>query len=118
ALPDRPAEGEVRASVARECGVPAEAVVTETRARTTREEAVNVRALLEPRGVRKVLLVADAEAMGRAMGAFDRVGFEAAPAPSADVVALDAGPESRLELVRGVLMELWARVYYRLAGYL
>ena len=114
----RPAEGEVRATVARTCGIPADAVLTETRSRTTREEAVNVRALLEPRGIRKVLLVVDAEAMGRAKGAFERVGFEVVPAPSADVLEMDAVPESRIDLLRRVLMELWARVYYRLAGYL
>jgi uncharacterized SAM-binding protein YcdF (DUF218 family) len=115
---DRPAEGEVRSRVARACGVPADAILTETHARTTREEAVNVRALLEPRGIRRVLLVADVEGMGRAKGAFERVGFEVVPAPSADVTEMDAVPESRIELLRRVLMELWARVYYRLAGYL
>ena len=111
-------EAEVRAALVRGCGVPQAAVLTAPEGRTTHEEAVTVARLLQPRGLRRVILVADAEGMRRAAGAFERRGFEVAPAPAADVPSLDTGPEERLTVMRRVLIEALALVYYRAAGYL
>jgi uncharacterized SAM-binding protein YcdF (DUF218 family) len=110
-------EADVRAAFAREVGVPDSAILTESTARTTREEASRMGALLLPRGVRRILLIVDVEGSYRAARLFERSGFETLVAPAEDVSSLDADPESRLELGRRLAIETVAIVYYRLAGY-
>jgi uncharacterized SAM-binding protein YcdF (DUF218 family) len=110
-------EAEARADFARLSGVPATAIVTAAPARTTREEAVQLQALLQPRGVRKILLVVDGPGMVRAMAVFERVGFQVVPAPWNGGLPLDASPEDRLALLRAIAMEVVARLYYRVLGY-
>lgn len=113
-----PAEATVRAELARELGIPAEVILTETEARTTREEAVRVGALLRPMGVRKILLVTNSLHMARARGPFERAGFEVLAAPPDDLSNTSGGPEDRLQTMRQILEELIAQLYYRVAGYL
>ena len=113
-----PAEAVVRAALAQRLGVPDGAILVESSARTTREESRRIAALLQPRGARRILLVADRQGMRRAAGLFARAGFTVLPAPTDDVSGLAGGPEDRLALARRVLMELTALVYYRVAGYL
>jgi uncharacterized SAM-binding protein YcdF (DUF218 family) len=111
-------EAEARADLARSCGIPAAAIVTSSRARTTNEEAHEIHALLAPREIRKILLVADTPGMGRAMKVFERVGFDVVPTPWSEVLDLGGSPEARLSQLRQVAMELVALAYYRAAGYL
>lgn len=111
-------EAELRSQLARMCGVPAAAILTQRNGRTTRDEALHIAALLRPRGVRRILLVADAEGSRRAVGAFTRVGFEAAPVATDDVWANPGTPEARLEVLRRFTIESSAWLYYRLADYL
>jgi uncharacterized SAM-binding protein YcdF (DUF218 family) len=113
----RRAEAEVRAEFARQLGVPAASIVTLSTARTTREEALGVRALLQPRKVNKILLVVDGPGMIRAAEVFARVGFEVLPAPSSATVDPRRSPEDRLSYLREIGMELVARAYYRAMGY-
>jgi uncharacterized SAM-binding protein YcdF (DUF218 family) len=108
----------VRAALARELGIPPAAILTEGDARTTREETLRVKALLSPRGVRRILLVTDPLHMWRARRVFQGAGFEAHAAPVADFSDAEASPEGRLHLMSRVLEELFARLYYRVAGYL
>jgi len=115
---DGPVEAEVRATLARELGVPATAVVIEDRAWTTREEAARVRALLQPTGARRILLVTDSRHMARARPLFEQAGFEVRPSPADDLSAAADTPEDRVELFERVLKEFLARIYYRVAGYL
>ena len=110
----KPAEPAVRAALARELGVPASAVLTAS-AWTTGEEATQARALLAERGVRRVLLVSESQHLTRAGRLFQRAGFEVFPAP-ADGEGNAGSPEARLDLMRGILEELVARLVYRLAG--
>ncbi len=112
-----PTEAEVRAAQARLHGIPAEAILTETRARTTREEAARVKALLEPRGVRTVLLVTNAGHLARARPLFERAGFEVRGVPSDPLVGADA-PESRIAQMRVLVKEFLGWLYYRIAGYI
>lgn len=112
-----PAEADLRAGLARELGVPPSAILTESRARTTREEAQRTRDLLEPRGIRRILLVTGSHHMPRALSVFRRVGFEALPAPLDELSGLDR-PGGRLYFLGGLLQEALARLYYRAAGYL
>jgi hypothetical protein len=53
----------------------------------------------------------------RARPLFERAGFDVRPAPSDALSDFDA-PEDRLALMRGIVKELLAWVYYRAAGYL
>ena len=110
-------EAEARADIARSCGVPASAIVTSSRARTTNEEAQQIHPLLESRAIRKIMLVADTPGMERAMRVFERIGFDVVPAPWTEVLDFGGFPEDRLSLLRQVAMELIAHVYYRVAGY-
>ncbi len=62
-------------------GVPPERILVENRSRSTWENAVYTREMLEPRGIRRIALVTDAVHMWRAEGAFREQGFEVVPAP-------------------------------------
>lgn len=114
----RPAEAEVAARLARDLGVPREQILTETGARTTREEAARIARQLEPRAVHRILLVTDSEHLTRAAALFERAGFKVLPAPADAVSSATDSPEERLQLLRRLSQELMARLYYRLAGYL
>jgi uncharacterized SAM-binding protein YcdF (DUF218 family) len=115
-----PSEAEARATLARELGVPAAAILTGT-ARTTREEAQQARGLLEGRGVRRILLVSEGGHLLRAGAIFERAGFEVLPAPSQRRFT-PGGPErlaeGRLGEIRRLATEGMAQLYYRVAGYL
>jgi len=111
-----PSEAEIRARVARLHAIPAEAIVTESRARTTREEAVRVRDLARSRGIRTVLLVTNSGHMARARPLFERAGFEVHVAPS-DTYFAPTAPEARLGLMRDIVQEVFGWIYYRIAGY-
>jgi uncharacterized SAM-binding protein YcdF (DUF218 family) len=87
-------EARVRTELARVLGIPVAAIITETTARTTREEAMRLAALLQPRGIRRILLVTDAAHMPRSLKLL------------------------RLRVMRQLAQELLARLYYRVAGYL
>lgn len=111
-------EAEVRAQLAHELGISSEMILTEAQARTTRDEAVRAEVLLRPMGVRRILLVTDSLHMVRAQGLFERGGFEVLAAPADDFPNSADTPEERLRLMRRVLGEILARIYYRGAGYL
>jgi uncharacterized SAM-binding protein YcdF (DUF218 family) len=111
-------EGSARAALARRLKVPAETILTVASGNTTREEAMQMARLLQPRGVGKILLVTDVQHMGRAKALFERVGFEVLPAPALDGSGLAGRPQGRLDLFYRMLQELAALQYYRLAGYL
>jgi uncharacterized SAM-binding protein YcdF (DUF218 family) len=113
-----PSEGAVRGALAREMGVPGSAIIVEPSARTTREEAERISALLLARGLRRALLVVDAQGAYRAGRLFERKGVEPLLAPAEDVSSLDASPEGRLGLARRLAIEIVAVAYYRVAGYL
>jgi uncharacterized SAM-binding protein YcdF (DUF218 family) len=111
-------EAKVRAELAREIGISSDAILTEEGARTTREEAIRIGALLRARQVRRVLLVTSPYHMLRAQRLFERAGFEVLPATAEDTSQAANSPEGRLRLTREVLQEILARLYYRVAGYL
>jgi len=113
-----PAEAAVRSNLARELGVPAEALLTEEEVWTTRQEAARIWRLLQARGARRIILVTDSQHMPRAQAVFERAGFEVVPSEADDVSRAAADPEERLRLARRIVQEYIARLYYRLAGYL
>jgi len=113
-----PSEAAVRVRLAEDLGVPAAALLADSRGLTTRDEARVSWEDLAPRGGRKVLLVTGSQHMLRAAALFRRVGFEVVPAPVDDVPSGAQRPQARLELARALFRELLARAYNRVAGYL
>jgi uncharacterized SAM-binding protein YcdF (DUF218 family) len=111
-----PVEAEIRAGLARDLGIPAAALVVESRGVTTRHEAALAAARMRELGGRRILLVTGVQHMPRARLLFERAGMEVIPAPVVEISAAARGPERRLELARIVLQEAIARLYYRLAG--
>jgi uncharacterized SAM-binding protein YcdF (DUF218 family) len=107
-------ETEARKALAREMGVPDKAILVSPKARTTREEASELRGLLLPLGRQRILLVADPIDMPRTRVLMERSGFEVHPAPTAS--SGPSTPESRLGLCRDIAIELSAWAYYRLSG--
>jgi uncharacterized SAM-binding protein YcdF (DUF218 family) len=111
------AEAEVRGEMARLSGASPAAIMTETTARTTREEAARMGALLQPMGVSTILLVTSHAHMARSRQLFENVGFAVHPAP-VDDFSRASQPEARWELMRPLMQEFLARAYYRVAGYM
>ncbi len=72
-------EAEVMSRLLREYGVPETAILREPNSRTTRENGVNTRELLESRGLSRIILVTSAYHMDRALGVFRRLGVNATP---------------------------------------
>jgi uncharacterized SAM-binding protein YcdF (DUF218 family) len=110
------AEAEVRVRLARDFGVPAAALLADAEGQTTRDEALRVRALLEPRGARTLLLVTSGEHMRRARELFEREGFTVTPSPVGSARPLRIRPEDRLGQARRWAQELAARLFYRAAA--
>jgi len=111
------AETEIRAALARELGVSPAAMLIAT-ANTTHEEARAAATLLQPRGVRSVLLVSNSLHLIRARGAFAREGFAVLLAPTDEPLTVGSDAGERLMLTRALVRELVAWGFYRVAGYL
>ena len=110
-------EAEARVQIARGSGIAPEAVLAIDPVRTTREEAEAVRALLEPRGARRIILVTDGASMTRSAGTFEKVGFTVTPSYGVPILRWGGGPGARLRLLQETLIEMLASAYYRLQGW-
>ncbi len=67
-------------------------VLTETKSRTTAENALYTKELLDAHGWRRVLLVTHARHMPRSVAMFERAGVDVIPAPLRFDTRRDAGP--------------------------
>lgn len=63
-------------------GVPEEAILREDESANTYENAVFTKAILEPMGINRILLVTSAIHMPRSVAIFEKQGFEVIPAPT------------------------------------
>lgn len=122
------------AAIATALGVPATAILQEPDSLNTFENAVNVRQLLAPRRIQRILLVTSAMHMPRARAIFRRQGFEPIAAPTdfrvtqqelAETRSTGAGkilaliPQSEnLHNLTQALKEYIGIVVYRLRGWL
>lgn len=104
-------QAEARAALALEFGVPPEAILTVEEMWTTRDEAAGVKAVLAPKGARRILLVTGGLHMRRARWLFERAGFEVVPAPLPDASCEAVSPESRIGLTISLVQEGLARAY-------
>jgi uncharacterized SAM-binding protein YcdF (DUF218 family) len=115
-------------------GVPASAIIQESDSFNTYENAVNVRKILETRGIRRVLLVTSAMHMPRSLLIFKHQGIAAIPAPTDflitdnDLQELQSSPQAillnllpdaeRLHKFTRALKEYVGLLVYRLRGWL
>lgn len=124
-IDDEPPEADVVARFARAAlDIRPERLVVESRSRTTHENALFSRRLVEPRGGERWLLVTSAWHMPRAMGCFRHAGFPVVPYP---VDYRTRGPQDRWRLFASVSDGLrrldlatkeWIGLLgYRVAGY-
>lgn len=106
-------EATVMAQLAIDLGVPRDVIWTEARSNDTRTEALEVARLMQPHGVRRILLVTHPLHMRRALTDFERAGFDVVPAGWEVAPGKNVKPEGRLSLMRDVGQELLAEIYYR-----
>jgi uncharacterized SAM-binding protein YcdF (DUF218 family) len=111
-------EAAIRERLARDLRVPPDAILTDDRPRTTRDEAVVVAERLRPVGATRILLVTGGGHMARARTLFEQQGFTVFPATVREGPFSSTVADERLELARTVLSELASHLYYRLGGYL
>lgn len=102
------------ANLAREIGVPAEALRLETASRSTHENAELSAPLLRGWGIRSVLVVTDHLHMRRASGAFASEGFRVERAS----VPVYAGHVDNVSMLKAGSREMAALAYYGLRGWL
>jgi len=82
-------------------GVPAEKMWLEFKSRNTQENALYSKAILDEKGVRRILLVTSALHMPRAVGLFEQQGLEVIPMPT-DYIVTQAGWERLSQANAGV----------------
>lgn len=105
-------------------GVRESDVIVEPRARTTFENAVEARKILERRGLRKVVLVTEAVHMFRSLQSFRKVGVDAVPAACHHRATEFKGGETRfyapspeaLKDLMAVIHEWLGVAWYRARG--
>lgn len=129
-----PSESADMAAILSQLGVPTAAILQDPNSLNTYENAVNVRKILEARGIRRVLLVTSAMHMPRSLLIFKRQGIAAIPAPtdflvtanelqemqnSPQATLLNLLPDTdRLYQFTRALKEYIGLVVYRLRGWL
>ena len=91
-------EAQLIADLLAELGVPRSAIVLETEARTTRENAANTAVLFEKRQWENALLVTSGAHMPRALAVFQKAGLDVTPAAT-DVHAVTAQSASLRSLL-------------------
>ena len=116
-------------------GVPHGAIWLESTSRNTYENAVNVKAILAPKEIKRILLVTSAMHMPRSVAIFRHQGFEVIPAPVDYQVTQGDGPGATparlgaqllyllpsseyLDLSTRAIKEYIGLVVYRLRGWL
>lgn len=75
-------ESEDMAEILQTMGVPPQAILQDPTSLNTRENAVNVKQILEEKGIGQILLVTSALHMPRSMMIFQRLGIDPIPAPT------------------------------------
>jgi uncharacterized SAM-binding protein YcdF (DUF218 family) len=98
-------------------GVPRDAVVTEWKSISTRENAIETARMIQKLPGRKVLLTSDFH-MYRALGVFRKMGIDAAPMAVPDVLQSAEHWQGRFSSFEIMLGESVKIVYYALRGWI
>lgn len=131
---DSPSEAMDMTELLTTLGVPRSAIAQDPTSLNTYQNAVNVRQILQERGINQVLLVTSAMHMPRSLKIFQRQGIEATPAPTDFLVTQESLEEpysspqatilallpdaERLEKTTRAIKEYIGTVVYRLRGWL
>lgn len=123
-------ESEDMAAIATALGVPATAIAQDATSLNTRENAVNVKAILQQRGLHNILLVTSALHMPRSMAIFRKLEIEAIAAPTDFLTVsntnekglagtlFDLLPDAdALKNTTNALKEVVGTIIYRLVGW-
>ena len=129
-----PPEAGDMAAVATTLGVPAAAILQEPNSLNTYENAVEVKKILQAKGIQRILLVTSALHMPRSLAIFQKQGIDTIPAPtdflvtnqeiqeinsSPQATILNVLPDSdRLQQTTRAIKEYVGLVVYRLKGWL
>lgn len=108
-----PVESEVRAVLARQLCIPEHAILLETRAQTTAEEAQSIAAQLRQHHVRSILLVTNSLHLARAVPRFAGLGLKVFPVATDDIPLDTDSPDKRLALMLHALREAAAMRLYQ-----
>ncbi|MBW4615392.1 MAG: YdcF family protein [Desmonostoc vinosum HA7617-LM4] len=122
------------ANILTSIGIPAEAIIQEPDSLNTYQNAVNVRKILESRGIKQVLLITSAMHMPRSLKIFQRQGINVIPAPTdflvseGEIAELSSSPKAailnllpdtdNLHQFTNALKEYIGGFVYRLRGWL
>lgn len=104
-------------------GIPKHRVLIETRSRTTRDEALIVKAMLADHPVDRVVLVTSQFHMRRSVGAFRAVGVDVIPAIAREPASLDTWWQKLIPTDKGLedssmaVHEVGGILVYRLRGW-
>ncbi len=111
-------EAEVRWRLARTMQVDPADIIVEARGLTTRQEAALMGETLTSRGIHQILLVTETQHLIRAKQLFENAGFRVFAASADSYSVQPQGPWGRIQLMKRIMEEQMARIYYRTAGYL
>ncbi len=127
-------ESQDMAAILSSIGIPAQALIQEPDSLTTYQNAVNVKKILESRGIKKVLLITSAIHMPRSLLIFQKQNIDVIPAPTDFLVSygelqeLTSTPKSailnlipdttNIDQFTSALKEYIGIVVYRLRGWL
>ena len=93
-------------------------IIVEARGLTTRQEAALMGETLTSRGIHQILLVTETQHLIRAKQLFENAGFRVFAASADSYSVQPQGPWGRIQLMKRIMEEQMARIYYRTAGYL
>ncbi|HEY9612981.1 YdcF family protein [Allocoleopsis sp.] len=129
-----PSESADMAQILKTVGVPSSAILQDPTSLNTHQNAVNVKKIIQERGIRRILLVTSAMHMPRSLRIFQRQGIDAIPAPtdflvsqqeleepnsSAQAIMLSLIPDTeRIDRTTRALKEYIGMAVYRLRGWL
>ena len=101
-----------------ELGVPAAAITFENRSNDTHDSAVNMAAMAQPRGWKRLVLVTDATHMRRTRAAFVHEGMTVSCEPTMMWRIGGNGPSNRLAKLGAIVHEYGGLLYYRARGWI
>jgi uncharacterized SAM-binding protein YcdF (DUF218 family) len=96
--------------------IPSEAIMLESHATSTRENALFVADILRERSGRVVLVTSDYH-MGRALGAFRKAGVDPSAFPLSDARKRFGDPQQRWDVFCLLVVETTKTFYYRVKGW-
>lgn len=107
----RAPESSDMAELVKAMGVPATAIVEEPDSLNTRENAVNVKKILDQRKINRILLVTSATHMPRSIKIFQKLGIDAIPAPTDFLIADAISSQDGLSVQARILDNIPSAAY-------